>query len=89
MTLPPETTPLYNHSLTAIETWLEGQGCEQNEHDRSTWQVKRESWTANLELDVEQIIVSYKNIEDDSGIQRIFPYSLSRQDLENAIFSGP
>ncbi len=89
MTLPSHTTPLYNHSLMAIETWLQQQGCEQDEQDKNLWRVVRDSWTAALELDVEQIVVSYKDTQTDSGIQRAFPYSLSREDLENAIFSGP
>ncbi|NJM58427.1 MAG: DUF3143 domain-containing protein [Synechococcales cyanobacterium RU_4_20] len=89
MTLPSNNTPLYNHSLMAIETWLQQQGCEQDEQDRNLWRVVQASWTAALELDVEKIIVSYEDKQTHGTVQRIFPYSLSRQDLENAIFAGP
>lgn len=30
MVLPTADTPLYNHPLPDIETWLRQQGCEQN-----------------------------------------------------------
>jgi hypothetical protein len=78
--LPPDT-PLYNHPLPQIEQWLKEQGCQQDETQRHCWRVQRPSWQAELWLDVEQIIVRY--------IQRSFKYSLSREDIEQAVFSGP
>ena len=86
MALPQDSTPLYNHSLMAIEVWLQQQGCEQDESDLNCWHISQEDWSADLVLDVEQIVVSY----DSSGnrTRRAFPYSLSRKDLEAVIFSG-
>lgn len=87
MALPQDNTPLYNHSLMAIEVWLQQQGCEQDERDRSCWHLKQDDWSADIALDLEQIVVSY----DASGTvtRRAFPYSLSRKDLQEVIFSGP
>lgn len=90
MTLPPATTPLYNHPLPAVEAWLSGKGCEQDSQDKSRWTVTQPTWRAELELKVEQIAVRYLGAgEEGRDILRVFPYSLSRQDLEEVIFSGP
>lgn len=90
MTLPSAETPLYNHPLPAIEQWLEEVGCEQDRTELHSWRVERPDWTAELWLDIEQISVRYINaVEGSQDIQRSFPYSLSRQDIEEAIFSGP
>ena len=71
----------------AIEVWLQQQGCEQDESDLNLWRISTRDWSAELTLDIEQIIVSY----DSAGqaTRRAFPYSLSRRDLQEAIFSGP
>ncbi|MCP6758055.1 MAG: DUF3143 domain-containing protein [Fischerella sp. CENA71] len=90
MSLPPSETPLYNHPLPQIEQWLKQQGCEQDEKQLHCWHVQRPSWQAELSLDIEQIIVRYVNAGDNGqDIQRAFKYSLSRRDVEQAVFSGP
>ena len=90
MPLPAGDVPLYNHSLLDIETWLRQQGCQQDDEDRSRWHIAKESWTAELELDVERIIASYTSEDSEKpAVQRSFPYALSREDLESAIFAGP
>ncbi len=87
--LPPET-PLYNHPLPQIEQWLRDQGCQQDEQQLHCWHVQRPTWEAELWLDIEQIIVKYlQSGENEQHIQRSFKYSLSRQDVERAVFSGP
>jgi hypothetical protein len=90
MSLPSADTPLYNHPLPHIEQWLKEQGCQQDENQLHCWHVQRPKWEAELLLDVEQIIVRYINAgENGQDIQRAFKYSLSRQDIEQAVFSGP
>lgn len=90
MALPDSDVPLYNHTLAHIETWLREKGCEQDSSDRNVWHVVQQGWRAELELDVERIVASYE-VSDGSRdpVQRSFPYALSRQDLESAIFAGP
>ncbi|NBO31089.1 MAG: DUF3143 domain-containing protein, partial [Cyanobacteria bacterium WB6_1B_304] len=45
---------------------------------------------AEITLDTDQITVRYLGSgEDGKDIQRSFKYSLSRQDIEAAVFSGP
>lgn len=90
MPLPASDVPLYNHSLLDIETWLRKQGCEQDRKDRNIWHIVQDSWSAELELDVDKIVASYKvNDGNRQTVQRSFPYALSRKDLQAAIFAGP
>ncbi|MDJ0736501.1 MAG: DUF3143 domain-containing protein [Nostocaceae cyanobacterium] len=90
MTFPSSDTPLYNHALPQIEKWLQDQGCQQDEKLLHCWRVQRPNWEAELWLDIEQIIVKYLHAgENGQDIQRAFKYSLSRQDIEKAVFSGP
>lgn len=90
MTLPPTDTPLYNHPLPDIEQWLRSLGCEQSDTYLHCWQVERSSWKAEICLDVEELTVLYTQAgEGGRDIQRSFKYSLSRQDIEDAVFSGP
>ncbi|MGB3238215.1 MAG: DUF3143 domain-containing protein [Geitlerinemataceae cyanobacterium] len=90
MTLPTADTPLYNHPLPDIEDWLKSKGCQQDLEELSHWRLESPDWTADLWLDIDQITVRYCDIGDASqNIQRSFKYSLSRQDIEDAVFSGP
>ncbi|MBO9998574.1 MAG: DUF3143 domain-containing protein [Cyanobacteria bacterium SID2] len=87
---PPANAPLYNHPLPDIEDWLRSQGCHQDRDELNHWWVDRDAWKAELWLDVDRLVVQYKQA-DDTGedIQRSFQYSLSREDIENAVFGGP
>jgi hypothetical protein len=92
--LPTEDTPLYNHPLPEIEQWLSSMGCEQDDSELHCWRITRSDWQAELCLDVEELTVRYHpaNTSDpagDRGIYRTFKYSLSRQDIQNAVFAGP
>ncbi len=89
--LPTPETPLYNHPLPDIEQWLKSQGCEQDPQALHHWRVQRSTWQADLWLDIEELTVVYGQDEQQTGspIKRTFKYSLSRQDIEAAIFTGP
>ncbi|MBW4561237.1 MAG: DUF3143 domain-containing protein [Mojavia pulchra JT2-VF2] len=90
MSFLPSDAPLYNHTLPQIERWLKDQGCQQDEAFLHCWRVERPHWQAELSLDVEQITVRYIQAgENGQDIQRSFKYSLSREDIEQAVFSGP
>lgn len=90
MTLPSADTPLYNHPLPDIEQWLREHNCEQMATAPHQWHVERAAWQADIMLDVDSIVVRYlKAGADGQDVQRVFKYSLSRQDLNEAIFSGP
>jgi Protein of unknown function (DUF3143) len=102
--LPTDDTPLYNHPLPEIEQWLISMGCEQDDSELHCWHVTKPDWQAEVCLDIEELTVRYQvnnagaNAPDrqaqsgdpgDRSIYRTFKYSLSRQDIENAVFAGP
>lgn len=90
MALPSSDTPLYNHPLPDIEQWLMIQGCKQDPTALHCWHIDKATWQADLTLDIDSIVVRYLHAGDDQqDIQRTFKYSLSRKDLEAAIFTGP
>lgn len=90
MALPAADTPLYNHTLPDIELWLTQKGCQQDSSELNRWEISKSTWKADLLLETDSLIVRYLNVNDTSeDIQRGFKYSLSRQDLEDAIFAGP
>jgi len=90
MSLPSADTPLYNHPLPDIETWLQQQGCVQDADALNEWHVERPTWAACLTLELDSLVVRYLQAgEEGQDIQRVFKYSLSRQDLEEVIFAGP
>lgn len=90
MTIPSADTPLYNHPLPNIEQWLRTQGCEQDSAQLHLWRIQRPNWEAELSLDVDQLTVRYLQAGAEAqDISRSFKYSLSRHDIEQAVFAGP
>jgi hypothetical protein len=90
MSLPSADTPLYNHPLPEIEQWLISKGCERDRDDVHCWRIHHADWSGKICLDVDSLTVCYFNTgEAGRDIHRSFKYSLSRQDLDEAIFSGP
>ncbi|MBX2862616.1 MAG: DUF3143 domain-containing protein [Leptolyngbyaceae cyanobacterium MAG.088] len=90
MALPSADTPLYNHTLPDIELWLTQQGCQQDTSELNRWAIAKPAWRADLLLETDSLVVCYLDAGDGGeDVQRGFKYSLSRQDLEDAIFTGP
>ncbi len=90
MVLPASDIPLYNHPLPEIEIWLTKLGCEQDKNNLHCWYIKKPNWEAEISLEVEGLSVRYLNAgEGRKDITRAFKYSLSRQDVEEAVFCGP
>ena len=90
MVLPNSDTPLYNHPLPEIENWLLDLGCQQDREQLNCWSIARPTWQAELCLEVDELSVRYlKAGEGMRDIVRSFKYSLSRADIEAAVFSGP
>lgn len=89
-TVPTEDLPLYSYPLPQIEAWLAGLGCRQQTDNRHCWSVERPTWKAEVCLEIEELTVRYLNAgEGGKDILRSFKYSLSRQDIESAVFDGP
>jgi hypothetical protein len=89
-TIPADELPLYNHPLPQIESWLMSLGCEQDRNDIHCWLVARPDWQAQICLEVEELSVRYLGAgEGGKDLLRSFKYSLSRKDIESAVFDGP
>jgi len=86
--LPPPTTPLNQHSLRALEEWLQSLGAEPIEGDRCRWSLVKESWSAELRLEREDLIVLWRNADAPLAPCSL-PYGLSRLDVTAAIEAGP
>lgn len=84
--LPPDDTPFYNHPLHQIEEWLETHDCGRSEDNPSVWHCDRSQWQAVITLAETQLQVLYTYAD---GSQKLlsFPYSLSRADMELAVFA--
>ena len=89
MELPTGDTPLYNHPLPTIEKWLASLGCQQNKENLHCWYVEKPTWKAEICLEIEELTVNYLAATSGKDLMRSFKYSLSRQDVEAAVFSGP
>jgi hypothetical protein len=86
--LPAEATPLYNHPLPALENWLQQLGArQQGGAHAAIWDLDRPQWSARIELEVEELRVSWH--QQGRSCVRHFPYGLSRADVEAAILAGP
>jgi hypothetical protein len=84
---PTPDTPLYHHPLPQLEDWLRGLGAHQQRSHLSRWDLHRPQWSAQIELEVEELKVSWQR--DGHETLRHFPYGLSRADVEAAILAGP
>ncbi len=83
-------TPLYNHPLPEIESWLTSIGGQQDTINLHCWQVSKIHWNAQLCLEVEELTIRYlRASHDQQDVYRSFKYSLSRQDIEDAVLAGP
>ncbi len=84
---PAPQTPLYSHSLPALEQWLLQLGAVQQRQNPCVWDLHRPEWSARIELEVEDLAVAWH--ADGQTRLRYFPYGLSRGDAEAAILAGP
>ena len=85
--LPPEQTPLNQHSLIAIELWLQELGAEPSNNDPSVWNLEMSKWRAEIKMERDNLLIAW----DQAGKKRHcgFPYGLSRFDIQSAILQGP
>ncbi len=87
MLLPPATTPLNQHSLGALESWLSALGATKSENDPCLWLWLLPQWSAEIELGQDELRVTW--VEGIRKSQFGFPYGLPRQDIEAALRQGP
>ena len=87
ISLPSIKTPLNQHSLEAIELWLEGLGAERSSSNPCHWDWVKPTWSAQIKMEKEKLMIEWD--KDGSKSQCAFPYGLSREDIQAAIIHGP
>ena len=86
--LPTEDTPLNQHSIRALEHWLSELGATVVDGNPCLWSLQRPHWTAQLQLDREDLVVIWQWPGHDDK-RCALPYGLSRHDVQAAIEAGP
>ena len=85
--LPPAQTPLNQHSLAGLESWLKELGAKQNQTDPCLWIWLMPKWSAEIKIKCDELQVTWE--KDGKRNQCSFPYGLSRKDIQIAITEGP
>ena len=85
--LPPSETPLNQHSLAALECWLDELGANKSRKDPCLWTLLMPKWSAEIKIEQDELNVSWE--QKGKVSQCVFPYGLSRQDVQTAITDGP
>ena len=85
--LPPAQTPLNQHSLAALESWLNKLGAQKSKKDPSLWVWIMPKWSAEIKMEKDELNVTW---EQEGKLSHCsFPYGLSRRDVQIAIEVGP
>ncbi len=85
--LPPEETPLNQHSLVSLENWLHQLGAERDLENPCVWRWFASQWSAEIQIERDELTVVWN--KGGKLSQCAFPYGLSRSDVEKAMAQGP
>ncbi len=85
--LPPSNTPLNQHSLRALEIWLNELGAERNCADPCRWDWLMPQWSAEIQIEHDELRVTWE--KDGRRSQCCFPYGLLRGDVETIMIEVP
>ena len=85
--LPSIKTPLNQHSLEAIELWLKDLGAERSNSNPCHWNWVMPTWSAQIFLETESLRIIWQ--KNEGKYECVFPYGLSRQDVQAAFYEGP
>ena len=85
--LPPDQTPLNQHSLAALESWLIELGAQKSRKDPCLWIWLMPKWSAEIKMEQDELKITWE--QKGKLSQCSFPYGLSRLDVQAAIEEGP
>ena len=80
-------TPINQHSLKSLESWLRDLGAKRDINNISKWYLLLSNWNATIIFEQEDLSVVWES--DGEETKRLFSYCLNREDVENAILQGP
>ena len=80
-------TPINQHSLTSLESWLNDLGAKKDINNPSMWHLEISNWRASISFEQEDLRVIWDC--DGKLTKRLFSYCINREDVENAILQGP
>jgi len=83
----PPNTPLNQHSLQSLESWLSDLGAKKDINNPSKWDLLLSNWNAKIIFEQEDLIVIWQSGGEET--KRSFSYCINREDVENAILQGP
>ena len=81
--LPPPEIPLNQHSLIALEEWLNQLGAEKTAKDPCRWTWMVSNWSAEIQIEQDELRVTWEH--EGARSQCCFPYGLPRGDVEEAM----
>ncbi|MBK17145.1 MAG: hypothetical protein CMK49_03910 [Prochlorococcus sp. SP3034] len=79
--------PINQHSLQALELWLNDLGAIKDYNNPSKWHLNLSNWSAIINFEQEDLSVTWNC--DGKSTKRLFSYCINKEDVENAILQGP
>ena len=79
--------PINQHSLQALELWLQSLGAIKDSNSPSIWHLNLSNWEAIISFEQEDLSVTWNC--DGKLTKRLFSYCINKGDVENAILQGP
>ena len=79
--------PINQHSLKALELWLNDLGAVKDTQNQSKWYLLLSNWNATIIFEQEDLSVMWES--EGQKTKRLFSYCINREDVENAILQGP
>ena len=84
----PSSTPINQYSLQSLESWLVGLGATKDIKNPSAWHLRISNWNATINFEESDLRVVWE-LDGNLLSNRLFSYSINREDVENAILQGP
>tara|TARA_B100001287_G_scaffold72121_1_gene59631 strand:- start:530 stop:787 length:258 start_codon:yes stop_codon:yes gene_type:complete len=85
--LNSSNVPINQHSLKALELWLQSLGAIKDSNSPSIWHLNLSNWEAIISFEQEDLSVTWNC--DGKLTKRLFSYCINKEDVENAILQGP
>jgi len=83
----PSKKPINQNSLQSLELLLTALGAVKDINNPSKWYLLLSNWNATIIFEQEDLSVLWES--EGQETKRLFSYSITREDAENAILQGP